>query len=96
MCLKGLLQSHTGALLALALICSWPIVSMRSVGFAQPAPVVEESARFEASDGAGGDQFGTSLGISSGVGLVGAPSDDDNGTDAGAAYTSLRRTQTGW
>ena len=49
---------------------------------------LEESARFAASDGAGGDQFGTSLGISSGVGLVGAPSDDDNGTDSGAAYTS--------
>ena len=86
--LKGLLQTHTCALLALAFICSSPSVSMQRVGFAQPAPAVEESARFGASDGAGGDQFGTSLGISSGVGLVGDPSDDDNGTDAGAAYTS--------
>ena len=87
MCLKGLLQSHTGALLSFALICFLPSVSIRSVGFAQTAPAVEESARFAASDGAVGNQFGTSLGFSSGVGLVGAPSDDDNGTDSGAAYT---------
>ena len=88
MCLKGLLQSPTCALLSVTLICLLPSVSVRSVGFAQAALALGESARFAASDGAVGDQFGTSLGISSGVGLVGAPSDDDNGKDSGAAYAS--------
>jgi hypothetical protein len=86
--LRHPLYATAAALLSVTLICLLLGVSVRSVGFAQAALALGESAKFAASDGAAGDQFGASLGISSGVGLVGAPSDDDNGTDSGAAYTS--------
>ena len=39
------------------------------------------------SDGAPGDQFGSSISISDGGrAVIGAPGDDDNGTDSGSAY----------
>ena len=45
-------------------------------------------AKITASDGAGGDQFGTSVAVGSGRIVVGAPrdDDDDNGFDSGSAY----------
>jgi len=46
----------------------------------------EELAKLLASDGAPGDEFGNSLSVSGDVAIVGAPRDDENGTDAGAAY----------
>ena len=42
--------------------------------------------KLTASDGAEGDQFGTSVAVSDGTVLVGAPFDDDMGTDSGSAY----------
>ena len=45
-----------------------------------------ENAKLTASDGAGGDYLGNSLGISGTNALVGAPNDDDKGSNAGAAY----------
>ncbi|MGB0370485.1 MAG: FG-GAP repeat protein [Opitutales bacterium] len=38
------------------------------------------------SEAASGDNFGTSVGISGDVAIVGAPKDDDNGNNAGAAF----------
>jgi hypothetical protein len=42
--------------------------------------------RLLADDGQADDQFGVSVAVSAGRVLVGAPRDDDGGTDAGAAY----------
>ena len=38
------------------------------------------------SDGAGDDRFGVSVSIDGNYAIVGAPNDDDNGSDSGAAY----------
>jgi len=38
------------------------------------------------SDGAGGDNFGTSVAISGNIAVIGALADDDNGTESGSAY----------
>jgi len=43
-------------------------------------------AKITASDGAGGDTFGYSVAVGSGRIVVGARSDDDNGSDSGSAY----------
>ncbi len=45
-----------------------------------------EHAKWVASDGAGGDQFGISVSLSGAYAIVGAWYDDDNGTDSGSAY----------
>ena len=45
-----------------------------------------ENAKLMASDGAGGDYLGNSLGISGTTALVGAPNDDDLGSSSGSAY----------
>ncbi len=45
-----------------------------------------EEARLSASDGAGRDEFGSSVSISGDVCVVVAKSDDDNGEDSGSAY----------
>jgi hypothetical protein len=42
--------------------------------------------RITASDGANGDRFGWSVSVGSGRIVVGAPGDDDNGTNSGSAY----------
>lgn len=39
-----------------------------------------------ASDGGASDEFGTAVAISGDIALVGAPNDDENGSNAGAAY----------
>jgi len=49
-----------------------------------------KSAELTASDGAAEDQFGYSVSISGGYAIVGAPYDDDNGTDSGSAYIFYR------
>jgi hypothetical protein len=43
-------------------------------------------AKLTASDGAAGDLFGLSVGISGNTAIVAAARDDDNGTDSGSAY----------
>ncbi|NKI33856.1 cadherin-like domain-containing protein [Wenzhouxiangella sp. XN79A] len=45
-----------------------------------------ETAKLTPADGAAGDQFGFSVSLASDRALVGAPFDDDNGTDSGSAY----------
>ncbi|MCB9838539.1 MAG: hypothetical protein H6813_04305 [Phycisphaeraceae bacterium] len=45
-----------------------------------------ESAKLTASDGAAGDQFGFSVGISGTTAIVGAPFEDESAADAGAVY----------
>lgn len=45
-----------------------------------------EVAKLTASDGAAEDEFGTSVGISGDLAVVGAPQDDDNGDVSGSAY----------
>jgi len=45
-----------------------------------------EEQKLLASDGAGADYFGYTLGLSDGVLIIGAPYDDDNGGDSGSAY----------
>ncbi len=45
------------------------------------------------NDGAAGDRFGLSVGVSGLVAIVGAHHDDDNGADSGSAY--LFKTETG-
>ena len=53
-------------------------------------------AELSASDGENGDLFGRSVDLTDGIIVVGAPGDDnENGTDAGAAYLFLEGTM-GW
>ncbi len=49
-------------------------------------PVVGQSAKLVASDGAATDLFGFSVSLSGNSGLVGAYADDDKGSDSGSAY----------
>ena len=46
----------------------------------------EQIAKLLPDDGAGGDNFGRSVAISSATAIVGAPWDDDNGDNSGSAY----------
>jgi uncharacterized repeat protein (TIGR01451 family) len=48
-------------------------------------------ARLVGSDTAAGDQFGLAVAVSGDVIVVGAPTEDEGGTDAGAAYVFHRR-----
>ncbi|MEZ4959360.1 MAG: hypothetical protein R2830_06045 [Saprospiraceae bacterium] len=45
-----------------------------------------EQALFKADDGALDDYFGNSVSLSDGIVLIGAPRDDDKGTDSGSIY----------
>ena len=47
---------------------------------------VSESVKLIASDGADGDQFGTSVSLSGNTGLIGVFGDVDNGERSGSAY----------
>ena len=49
-----------------------------------------EVKKLTASDAADGDYFGTSVSISGGTAVVGAPYEDSGGTDSGAAYIFYR------
>ena len=49
-------------------------------------PCWVEQDKLLASDRAAGDTFGNSVGISGDIAILGAYSDDDNGTDSGSAY----------
>ncbi|MCA9755783.1 MAG: T9SS type A sorting domain-containing protein [Candidatus Eisenbacteria bacterium] len=63
-----------------------PIVG--SVAMAVPAwsAVIDEDIKVFATDGATGDKFGVAVAVDGGSLAVGAPGDDDNGIDSGAAY----------
>ena len=49
-----------------------------------------QQAKLTASDGAAGDRFGDSIGISENTMVVGTPFDDDIGNDSGSAYIFQR------
>ena len=54
-----------------------------------------EQSRLTASDGADGDKFGSAVAVDGGTAVVGAPQDDDNGVNSGAAYVFTRDTLSG-
>ena len=62
-----------------------PALLLSSVTLANATPV-ELTDKLLASDGAMGDYFGTSVGISGSTAIVGAYGDDDNGSFSGSAY----------
>ena len=45
-----------------------------------------QRAKLTAHDGAAGDGFGSSIALGGGLAVVGAPKDDDRGTDSGSVY----------
>ncbi len=65
-----------------------PILLTGLTALAAPAvgQVINEDVKLLASDGAGNDEFGQSIGIADGVVAVGVQSDDDNGSNSGSAY----------
>ena len=54
-----------------------------------------QEAKFLPADGSADDWFGTSVSVSGDVAVIGAPSDDDNGSFSGSAYV-FRFDGTGW
>lgn len=56
--------------------------------------VWQQVAKLSASDKEANDYFGSSVAISSGFAIVGAPFDDDNGKDSGSAYIFQRSGST--
>ena len=55
-----------------------------------------ETAQLTAFDGDAGDEFGFSIAVDGDTVVVGARSDDDNGTDSGSAYVFTEPTSGGW
>jgi hypothetical protein len=53
-----------------------------------------EETKLLASDGVAGDYFGGSVSICAEYGIIGAPYDDDKGTDSGSAYIFIRSGNT--
>jgi hypothetical protein len=51
-----------------------------------------EVVKISASDAGAGDQFGFAVGINGDTVVIGAPFDDDDGSDSGAAYVFERNT----
>ncbi len=49
-----------------------------------------EQSKLLASDAAAGDEFGTAVSVDGNVAVVGAPKDDDGGTDQGSVYLFIR------
>ena len=58
--------------------------------FVRSGGVWTEQAKLTASDAAGRDRFGNSVSLDGDTALVGAPADDDAGTDSGSAYLFVR------
>lgn len=56
---------------------------------------MSETAKLTASDAAFSDKFGTSVGIQGDVIVVGAPEDDDNGSNSGSVYL-FEKPISGW
>jgi hypothetical protein len=65
------------------------VVFCAGTGFS-PAFGQDELAKLLPADGELEDYFGSAVGISGGIAVVGMPYDDDNGDNAGAAYVFLR------
>ena len=54
--------------------------------FADSGSGWSRQTKLTASDAAAGDQFGYTVSLSGDTALIGAPTNDDNGTDSGSAY----------
>ena len=65
-------------------ICS--AVALCIAGTTTSAQTINEDGKFVAADGGSSDQTGFSVGFGDGIAVAGAILDDDNGTNAGAAY----------
>ena len=66
-------------------ILTGSITMLISQSFAD-AQVLNEYTKLLAQDGAIGDAFGQAVAIHNGLAVIGASSDDDNGTNSGSAY----------
>ena len=53
-------------------------------------------AKLAATDGETGDRFGSSIAIHGGTAVIGAPGDNDNGSNSGSAYVFSRGTTGTW
>lgn len=62
--------------------------------FTRNGDVWHRQDKLTASDADAGDEFGTAVGFSGDLALIGAPGDDDDGEDAGAAYVFTRDGET--
>jgi len=62
------------------------LIASACLSTTQAAPPWAQVRKLLASDGAQGNRFGTSVATSGNLIVVGAESDDDNGTDSGSAY----------
>ncbi len=58
--------------------------------FTRSGSVWTEQQKLAPLDGAADDLFGSTVAVSGDTVVIGAPSDDDNGTDAGSAYVFTR------
>lgn len=72
-----------------------PVSGPSSAQMRDVATFMVETAKLTASDGASGDQFGSSVSISGDTLVVGAHGDDDSGDNSGSAYFS-DKPGTGW
>lgn len=58
--------------------------------------IANEDAKLRATDAASRDEFGRTVSISGSTIVVGAPNDDDNGTNSGSAYVFVKPVDDGW
>jgi hypothetical protein len=63
--------------------------------FKRDGEIWTEQAKLTASDGAYGDNFGTSVSIDGDIASIGAPGDDDQGSNSGSAYI-FRQVGSDW
>ena len=56
----------------------------------------QQTAKLTADDGASSDSFGYSVATSDGIAVIGARSDDDNGSASGSAYVFEQQTDGTW
>ena len=63
--------------------------------FSRGGTVWTQQKQLHAADAAAGDQFGSGMTVEGTTALVGAPYDDDKGTDSGSAYV-FSRSGTAW
>ena len=70
------------------LLCGITCVIQATLATSLVATGLDNDADFKitASDGGSQDEFGTSVAVSGDVAIVGAPNEDTNGSNAGAAY----------
>ena len=59
-------------------------------------PVLTQSAKLTADDGASSDHFGYSVATSRGIAVIGATRDDDNGISSGSAYVYEQQGDDTW